>query len=141
MTIDYALYRNKLTGEDDLYSARTMKTGSADTEQIIDRIVQQGSTLTTPDVAAVLQSAFTVIARMLLEGFSPKGSHEAEVAFMMNMGFPEAQVSFMNQLRYFRNRIKYYGRTFDQAYAEKVLAFMDDVIPILEEQLDEPQER
>jgi len=65
-------------------------------------------------------------AKLLLEGFksSGEGSHEAEVSYLRNLRFSESDVRFMNQLRYFRNGIKYYGKHFDKEYAEKVLSFL-----------------
>ena len=68
MTIDYALYKNKLTGADDLYAARTLITSSAGLEAIADRIVEQGSTVTRTDCIAVLEGAVTAVQNMLLEG-------------------------------------------------------------------------
>ncbi|MFH1971873.1 MAG: hypothetical protein ABIJ18_00160 [archaeon] len=52
-------------------------------------------------------------------------SHEAEVAYLRNLGFSEKKIEFMNQLRYFRNGIKYYGKEFDKEYAQKVIIFLD----------------
>jgi hypothetical protein len=68
MTIDHALYKNKLTGADDLYAARALITSSADLEAIADRIVEQGSTVTRTDCIAVLEGAVTAVQSMLLEG-------------------------------------------------------------------------
>jgi len=51
-------------------------------------------------------------------------SHEAEVSFMRNLGFSESDVLFMNELRYFRNGIKYYGKIFDNDYAQKIYDFL-----------------
>ena len=68
MTINYALYENKLTEAADLYTARVIKTDSANTDDIIDCVVRQGSTLTRPDIMAAIQSIVTAIERMLLDG-------------------------------------------------------------------------
>jgi hypothetical protein len=72
-------------------------------------------------------------ARLLLDGYSSsgQGAHEAEVAYMREFGFSEKDTRFMNDLRYFRNSIKYYGRQFDQEYAEKVYDFMERLYPKL----------
>lgn len=72
-------------------------------------------------------------AKLLLDGFksSGEGSHEAEVSYLRNLNFEEADVRFMNSLRYFRNGIKYYGEHFDKDYAEKVLSFMNKIYPKL----------
>jgi len=65
-------------------------------------------------------------AKMLLQGFSSSGvgAHEAEVSYLRNLGFLEEDVNLMNQLRYFRNGIMYYGKRFDKKNAEKILKFL-----------------
>lgn len=68
MTIDYALYKNKLTGADDLYAARALITISADLETIADRIVEQNSVVSRTDCIAVLEAAVAVAQSLLLEG-------------------------------------------------------------------------
>lgn len=54
---------------------------------------------------------------------SGQGAHEAEVSFTRKLGFNEIQIRFLDQLRYFRNGILYYGKRFDKEYAEKVINF------------------
>ena len=79
---------------------------------------------------------------MLLEGYS---AHEAEVAYLKKLNFSENEAEFMDKLRYFRNGILYYGKIFNTEYAEKVMAFMDRIVPklkkIVEESLKARQER
>jgi len=72
-------------------------------------------------------------AKLLIQGFyaSGEGAHEAEVSFMRNLGFPEKEARFMNDLRYFRNGILYYGKDFDASYGNKVLDFLDKLYPKL----------
>lgn len=72
-------------------------------------------------------------AKLYLDGFScsGKGAHEAEVAYMRVIGFREKDVIFMNDLRYFRNGIKYYGDRFDKQYAEKVIKYLEFIYPKL----------
>jgi hypothetical protein len=74
---------------------------------------------------------------MLLKGFnsSGQGAHEAEVAYLRNMGFNENDVQFADQLRYFRNGIVYYGKILDREYAQKVLDFMNKIEPRLKKLL------
>ncbi len=64
-------------------------------------------------------------ARMLLDGYnaSGQGGHEAEVAYLRVLDFPEKDVQFADQLRYFRNGMLYYGTILDAEYAEKVIAY------------------
>lgn len=74
-------------------------------------------------------------ARMLLEGYnaSGQGAHEAEVSYMRVLGFNEKNVQFINQLRFFRNGIIYYGTVIDKEYAEKVIEFTKKMYSMLSE--------
>ncbi len=63
-------------------------------------------------------------AKLFLDGYNAGSSHEAEVAYLRNLGFLESEVRFMDEIRYYRNGIKYYGVILDKNYAEKVLEFM-----------------
>ncbi len=64
-------------------------------------------------------------AKMFGAGYtsSGQGAHEAEVSFTRGLGFTESQIQFLDQLRFFRNGILYYGKRFDKEYAEKVIDF------------------
>jgi hypothetical protein len=66
-------------------------------------------------------------AKLVLKGYNSDNSHEAEVAYLRELGFNENKITFMDDLRYFRNGIKYYGKILKLDYAEKVLSFMDEV--------------
>lgn len=68
-------------------------------------------------------------AKMLLNGFksSGQGAHAAEISYLRELNFSESDVQFANQLRYFRNGIMYYGKSFDAEYARKVLNFLDKI--------------
>lgn len=72
-------------------------------------------------------------AKLLTAGFysSGEGAHEAEVAYMRDLKFDEKDVRFMNDLRYFRNGILYYGKDFDADYGKKVIEFSNRVYPKL----------
>src|SRR3989338_4055105 len=62
-------------------------------------------------------------AKLYQEGYSSSGmgAHEAEVSYLRILGFSEKEFHFMDQLRYFRNGILYYGIPLDSEYAEKVI--------------------
>ncbi len=64
-------------------------------------------------------------AKMLLEGYNASGfgAHEAEVSYLRILGFNEKDVQFIDQIRFFRNGILYYGTVLDKVYAEKVIGF------------------
>lgn len=68
-------------------------------------------------------------AHMLLKGINASGfgAHEAEVAYLRNMGFNEADVQFADQMRFFRNGMLYYGTILDADYAHKVISFTKNV--------------
>ena len=74
-----------------------------------------------------------VRSKMLLSGLNPigLGAHEAEVAYLRDLGFSASDVEFANQLRYFRNGITYYGKSFDADYAKKVVEFLKKMYPKL----------
>lgn len=86
----------------------------------------------------IIKNAYDVLmelirAKMLLDGFGTtgKGAHEAEVSYMKKIGMEARDVAFANELRWFRNGIMYYGKKLDSYYAEKVMDFLERVIPII----------
>ena len=64
-------------------------------------------------------------AKMLLEGLNSSGfkAHEAEVAYWNLLQFKEQEIQFLDQMRFFRNGMLYYGTILDKEYAEKVIEF------------------
>lgn len=74
-------------------------------------------------------------AKLLLEGYSSSGNfaHESEISYLKKLGFPDSEISFLNELRYFRNSVTYYGKILDKEYAEKVYAFLNKIIVKLKE--------
>ncbi|MBI2207875.1 hypothetical protein HYU50_00090 [Candidatus Woesearchaeota archaeon] len=90
--------------------------------------------LTDKNANNIIKNSYDIImelirAKMLSSGYnsSGHGAHEAEVAYLREIGFKETEIEFANQLRYFRNGILYYGKSFDKDYAEKVLDFLNKV--------------
>lgn len=68
MPINYALFENNLTSDPNDYAAQVQTTASADLDAIVKRIIQQGSTSTEADIAAVLEDAIKACEALLLEG-------------------------------------------------------------------------
>src|SRR3989338_151173 len=64
-------------------------------------------------------------AKMLLEGLNASGfkAHESEVAYWWILQFKEQDIQFLDQMRFFRNGMLYYGTILDKEYAEKVIEF------------------
>lgn len=80
---------------------------------------------------------YLIRAILYLEGFKSfgEGSHEAEISYLKKRGFSEAEINFINEMRFFRNGIKYYGKRLEKEYAEKVLSFSGKIIPRLKKLL------
>ena len=85
---------------------------------------------------SIIKDCYDVImemirAKLLLDGYSSSGSyaHEAEISYLKTLGFSENESYFLNELRYFRNSVTYYGKILDKEYAEKVLKFMKKIYP------------
>ncbi|MBS3112602.1 HEPN domain-containing protein [Candidatus Woesearchaeota archaeon] len=76
---------------------------------------------------------FLIRAKMLEKGYisSGQGAHEAEVAFARNFKLNDSEVRLLNQLRYFRNGILYYGKRFDKEYAEKIIKFTHKIYQLI----------
>jgi len=84
----------------------------------------------------VAESCYDIImelirAKMFIDGYNAGNSHEAEVSYMAKLGFVYADIRFMDELRYFRNGIKYYGTILNKEYAEKALTFLNKQYPKL----------
>ena len=77
-------------------------------------------------------------AKLLLTGYSSAGqfAHEAEISYLKRLGFSDIEVSFLNDLRYFRNSVTYYGKILDKEYAKKVLDFTNDIYPKLKKMIE-----
>jgi len=76
-------------------------------------------------------------ANLLLRGYNSSGSysHEAEVSFLKLLDFPEKEIAFLNELRYFRNSVTYYGKILDSQYATKVYGFLKIIYPELRKRI------
>ena len=78
-------------------------------------------------------------AVMLKKGYNAvgNGAHEAEVSYLLKIGFNEKQVWFIDQLRYSRNSITYYGKILDKEYAQEVYKFIVKIYPVLLKRAEE----
>ena len=68
MTIKYALFENHLSGAPDTYRALVQAKDTATLEDVIERIIDRGSTVTRADIVSVLEDYHGTIANLLLEG-------------------------------------------------------------------------
>jgi len=76
-----------------------------------------------------------VRAKLLLPGYSSAGqfAHEAEISYLKKCGLSDNVIIFINDLRYFRNSITYYGKVLSVEYAEQVVEFTKKTYPKLKE--------
>lgn len=74
-------------------------------------------------------------ANLLLAGYNSSGqfAHEAEVSYFRELGFTDTEINFLNELRYFRNSVTYYGKILTAEYAQKVVQFTQRIYPELQE--------
>ncbi|MBN1977391.1 MAG: DUF4469 domain-containing protein [Anaerolineae bacterium] len=82
MTINYALHENNLTSDPGDYTALVQPAGTAELEDVIERIIAQGSTVTRPDIVSVLEDYHTAIEALVLEGVNvntPSANYRASI--------------------------------------------------------------
>ncbi len=118
--------------EPDFARARSLEKEALNSKKILEQIISTIS-ITNENANYIIKNAYDIImelirARMLREGFNSvgKGAHEAEVSFMSKIELSN-DIEFADQLRYFRNGILYYGKSFDAEYAKKVVDFLQKV--------------
>ena len=68
---------------------------------------------------------YLIRSKMIFNGYNTtgKGAHEAEVSYSKKLGLNSMELEKLNNLRYFRNGILYYGKTFDKEYALDIIKF------------------
>lgn len=72
-------------------------------------------------------------AKMLVDGYNCQGlgAHEAEVSYLRVLNFKEKDVQYLDQLRYYRNGMLYYGTLVDKEYALKTIQFLKKIYPLI----------
>lgn len=68
MTINYVLFENTLTDDPSDYRAVVRPKSTAELEDVIERMVQHGSTVGKADILSVLEDYYSTVERMVLEG-------------------------------------------------------------------------
>ena len=123
----------------DFSRAKSLKKEAETSYKVLKEIIKTFG-ITSTNSNYIIKNAYDIImelirARMLKEGFNSvgKGAHEAEVVYLKKIGFKDSEIDFADQLRYFRNGILYYGKTFDEEYAHKVIDFLEKVYLVLTE--------
>lgn len=70
MPIQYVLHENNLTSAPGDYAAMVQPSASAELEDVIERVIEGGSTISRPDIFGVLEDFVRAIENMVLEGIS-----------------------------------------------------------------------
>jgi len=70
MPINYVLQENYLTPDPDDFRAMVQPIGTADAETVIQRMIEQGSTVTRPDILASLEDYYSAVESLVLEGYN-----------------------------------------------------------------------
>lgn len=111
--------------------ANNLRVISLQEEIFLKSTIKQFS-ITDDNAGTIVKNAYDVImerirAHMLDNGYHAQGigGHEAEVAYLRTIGVKETEIQFLDQLRYIRNGIHYYGKPIDAAYAKKVVKYLD----------------
>ncbi|MBI2629530.1 hypothetical protein HYW76_00345 [Candidatus Pacearchaeota archaeon] len=91
----------------------------------------------------IIESIYDILielirAKMLLDGYSASGNyaHEAEVSYLNELKFPDYEINMMNELRQFRNGVKYYGKSYIKEEAEKFIMFLSSFFPKLKKLIE-----
>lgn len=123
-------------GKDEPRARFLISSSETSFEGLKERIKLIG--ITDRQATSIIKDSYDIImerirAKLLLEGYFSSGSygHEAEISYLKKLNFPEKDISFLNELRYFRNSVMYYGRLLDKEYAEKVFGFLKKIYPLL----------
>ena len=80
---------------------------------------------------------FLIRARLYKDGYKAEGfsAHQAEISYLKELDFSDADIIFMDNLRAYRNNILYYGKKFQKESAENIFRFLEKILPILKEKV------
>lgn len=118
----------------DEYKAKSLVEDSTNKRDFLSKIMKK---MSVDEINAnfVVEQMYDIVmqiirSKLILEGYkaSGEGAHMVEVSYLRKLGFNEEEVIFVNNLRFFRNEIKYEGRKFELDYAIRVLNLVDKII-------------
>ena len=117
----------------DLLRAKSLIQESENDCQVLADLIKL-SGITEKNANHIIKNSYDIFmplirAKMLIKGYSStgQGAHEAEVAFMRELGFQETEVEFADNIRFFRNSILYYGKKYDAELAQKIFEFAEKI--------------
>jgi len=90
------------------------------------------------DANCIIEQIYDILielirAKMLIDGYYASGNyaHEAEISYLRRFNFLDYEINTLDELRQFRNGIKYYGKRYKKDEAEKSLNFLNSILPKL----------
>ena len=126
MPINYGLFVNNLTSDPSDYMAMVQPTGTAEMEAIIERMIQQGSTVVKADILSVLEDYHSAIENMVLEGMNvntPSANFGASVK-----GVFDGQADSFDPSRHQLKGIVSPGKRFRKAIKERGQATKQEAV-------------
>ncbi len=122
----------------DIEKAKSLLENSNQSYEMIQLFIKSAG-VSDKTANHIIKNAYDAImerirSKMAEEGYnsSGMGAHEAEVAYLRKLHFLETEIELADSLRYYRNRILYYGAQLDKSFAEKVLLFLEKVKSLLQ---------
>ncbi len=116
----------------DLLRAKSLTDEAKQRKKYADSVAEKIG-INNENANYIIESCYDILmelirAKLLLAGYFSSGeaAHEAEISYLRNLKFKDNDIRFLNDLRFFRNGILYYGKKFDKEYAEKVVSFMKE---------------
>lgn len=118
-------------------------TAEAVTRDSFERLALANAIRGTQKAKYVLENAYEAIrelidARLALDGYKSY-SHEASVAYLLELGFSETEAYRVDRLRKKRNDIKYVGKDAEPSEADEALATAEQIMKKLKEKHQLPK--
>jgi len=106
-------------------------------EQIINAV-----DITDDNANYVIEQVYDILielirAKIIFDGYYASGNyaHEAEVSYLKELNFTDFEISMLDEIRKFRNGVKYYGKRYNKNEAESSIRFKNSVINKLKEKI------
>ncbi len=117
--------------------AESLKKESQDRVDFIRRLIKNSE-----NPKYIVENIYDLLkelieAKLAIEGFKSY-SHEATIIYLRKFKeFTDSEIRFFDELRKVRNKLKYYGKNIEKDKANKVVEFMEEILPKLKNLLNE----
>ena len=117
--------------------AENLIKNSKGRKDLLDRVLLKVE-IKESDANYIIEQVYDILielirAKLFLDGFEASGNnaHEAEVSYLKELNFLDEEISLMNELRTFRNGVKYYGKQYTLEQSELSIKFLNSILPKL----------